>query len=389
MFWHEPHSTFEKVTVRSMSEETPQEDRTEEATPKRREEFRERGQVAKSKELASAIMLSSSAVALWFLVEQLPAASAELALSSFARLDDYELFQVSPARFLASSLMGVSLAVIPAMAILLVAALSAHFAQTGLLWSWKTFEFKPEKFNPINGIKRIFFSKETAVNMMREIVKIALLGGLIATTLEAATSRTGELVQKDLSALSTHLFTSTMKPLLFSCLAMMSIGALDMLWQRRSMNNKMKMSKEELKREIKQSEGDPMIAAQRKARHRELLKINKMIGEVATADVVINNPTHVSVALRYRPEDGAPLVVAKGTDQLAMRIREMARQHKVPMVTNVALARSMHKSCAVGQAIPEAYFRAVAEILARLWSKGRPPRQSASGPQATPARGPD
>ena len=100
-----------------------------------------------------------------------------------------------------------------------------------------------------------------------------------------------------------------------------------------------------------------------------MIQINNMIGEVATASVVINNPTHISVAIRYRPEDGAPVVIAKGEDHIALRIREMAKSNKVPMITNIPLARAMHKSCAVNQVIPEAFFKAVAEILARLWAQ--------------------
>ena len=359
-----------------MSDETPQEDRTEEATERRRESFRERGQVAKSKELASAAMLGASALAITSLGTLTTGSTSRLAVTTFSRLDDYENFLDAPLLFLSSSLADVVLSMLPALAIMALVAVAAHLAQTGPMWSWKQFEFKPEKFNPISGIKRIFMSKETLVNLLRELLKVVLLGAVIAATLQSVATHAPGLVQKDLLTFCRFLLKAAMLPLMACTGVMVALGALDFLWQRHRMEQKMKMSKEEFKREMKQSEGDPMIAARRKARHREMVQINKMIGEVATASVVINNPTHVSVALRYRPEDGAPVVVAKGEDQIALRIREMAKTHRVPMVTNIPLARAMHASCALNQVIPEAFFKAVAEILARLWAAQRGGRSS-------------
>lgn len=351
-----------------MSDETPQEDRTEEATSRKRESFRERGQVAKSKELASAAMLGASALAITSLSSLTTGSTSRLAVTSFSRLDDYENFLDAPLLFLSSALADVVLSMLPGLAILALVAIAAHLAQTGPMWSWKQFEFKPEKFNPISGMKRIFMSKDTVINLLRELLKVVLLGGVIAVTLKSIASHAPGLVQKDMLTFCRYLLKAAMMPLMACTGVMVVLGVLDFLWQRHRMEQKMKMSKDELKREMKQSEGDPMIAARRKAKHREMVQINKMIGEVATASVVINNPTHISVALRYRPEDGAPVVVAKGEDQIALRIREMASEHRIPMVTNIPLARAMHASCALNQIIPETFFKAVAEILARLWS---------------------
>lgn len=351
-----------------MSDDTPQEDRTEEATPKKRESFRERGQVARSKELASAVMLSASAGAIWLMSSGTSASTAQLAGASFGRLNDFESFAASPSQFMSGSVINVFLSVLPGLALLSVAAVIAHFGQTGPMWSWKQFEFKPEKFNPISGFKRIFMSKDTLVNLFKETLKVSLLAVVITWALWDIASHAPALVQQDLMGFCEYLLRATLTPLVACAMVMSAIGVLDFLWQRHRMEEKMKMTKEELKREMKQSNGDPLIAARRKARHREMVQVNRMIGEVSGASVVINNPTHISVALRYRPEDGAPIVVAKGADQIALRIREAAKASGVPMITNVALARAMHASCAVNQVIPEAFFRAVAEILARLWS---------------------
>ncbi len=351
-----------------MSDETPQEDKTEQATPKRRESFRERGQVARSKELASAVMLLASTLSLWLMSAATSTSSAKLATTSFGRLNDYEAFVTSPTQFLSGSVASVFVSMLPGIGVLALAAIAAHMSQTGPMWSWKQFEFKPEKFNPVSGIKRIFMSKDTAVNLIRETLKVGLLAVVIIWALWDIASHAPALVQQDIMGFCQYLLKATLTPLACCAAVMLIIGGLDFLWQRHRMEEKMKMTKEELKRELKQSDGDPMLAARRKAKHREMVQINRMIGEVGTADVVINNPTHISVALRYRPDDGAPIVVAKGADHIAMRIREAAKANKVPMITNVPLARAMHASCAVNQVIPEAFFRAVAEILARLWA---------------------
>lgn len=351
-----------------MSDETPQEDKTEEATPKKRESFRERGQVARSKELASAVMLSASAGAIWVMSSTTPSSTASLASASFGRLNDFESFVSSPTQFLSGSLINVLLSVLPGLAVLSLAAIAAHFGQTGPMWSWKQFEFKPEKFNPISGFKRIFMSKDTLVNLIKETLKVSLLGVVITWALWDIASHAPALVQQDLIGFCQYLLRATLTPLIACAAVMAAIGVVDFMWQRHRMEEKMKMSKEEFKREMKQSNGDPLIAARRKAKHREMVQVNRMISEVSTASIVINNPTHISVALRYRPEDGAPIVVAKGADHVALRIREAAKEAKVPMLTNIPLARAMHASCGVNQVIPEAFFRAVAEILARLWA---------------------
>lgn len=352
-----------------MSDDTPQEDRTEEATPRKRESFRERGQVAKSKELASAAVLGASAGAVFLMSSSTSVSTSRLAVTSFARLDDYENFLNSPLLFLSSGLADVILSLVPGFAVLASIGTLAHVIQTGPMWSWKQFEFKPEKFDPISGFKRIFLSKDTVINLLKETSKVSLLAIVIGLSLKNIASHAPELVQKDLFSFSAYLLKATLTPLVACASVMIVLGILDFLWQRHRMEQKMKMTKEELKREMKQSEGDPMLAARRKAKHREMIQINNMIGEVATASVVINNPTHISVAIRYRPEDGAPVVIAKGEDHIALRIREMAKSNKVPMITNIPLARAMHKSCAVNQVIPEAFFKAVAEILARLWAQ--------------------
>ena len=350
------------------SEETPQEDRTEEATERKKSSFRERGQVAKSKELASAVMLSASAAALWFLSEPVALKQAKLASRLFERLEDFELFARDPSRFLLGALGPLLGALAGVMALFAVAAVLAHVGQTGPLFSTKTFELDLKKFDPISGIKRLFLSKDTVVNLLREILKMALLAGVVAWALADVIAVAPQLVQYDLVTFCRTLRLAAFKPMLAAAAVMLLLGALDFLWQRHRLGERMKMSKEELKREMKQSDGDPMIAARRKARHREMVQVNRMLAEVDTASVIVNNPNHYSVALRYRPSDGAPVVIAKGQDALALRIRERARQHDVPMVTNVPLARALYAGCALDQVIPEAFFKAVAEILARLWS---------------------
>ncbi len=351
--------------------EPEKDEKTEQATPKRRQEFRDRGEVAKSRELISAMMLLASAGALWKIIDNLQEPLQRLSMAAFGRLHDYENFVRGPASFFESLAGEVAGAIAMPLGLLAAAALGANLMQTGWMFTTKVFEFKLNKFNPINGVKRLFFSKDTVANVVKSLLKVGLLGAVAAGALAGTWREVGALVARTPMGFAEYLMRVSLTPLAACSLVMVVVGVLDFMWQRHQMEERMKMTKDELKRELKQSQGDPLIRGRRRAKHAELLSVNQMVQETAEATIVVNNPTHVSVALRYRPEEGAPIVVAKGVDHVALKIREVADAHDVPMVTNIPLARGLHGSCEVGQYIPEEFFRAVAEVLAHLYANRR------------------
>jgi len=352
-----------------MSDDTSPEDKTEEPTAKRINDFRERGEVAKSNELVSAVMLLTGTGAMILLVQNLSRPFERLSFAAFTRLHEADKFIEAPWKFISSLVIEILGAMAGPIGLLMVAALAANFMQTGWIFSSKKFEFKPQKFNPFMGIKNLFFSKQMIAGLLRSVAKVVMLGSIAAGTVYTIGPDIGELVARGPLGFAEYLMRISLYPMGVCAVAMLVLGGLDFMWQRHTMHQKMKMTRDELKREMKQSQGDPMMKSRRRAKHFELLGMNKMVQEAANADVIINNPTHISIAIRYRPEEGAPRVIAMGTDNVALRIREVAREHEVHMVTNIPLARALHKSVKVGHFIPEEFFRVVAEVLAHVYAQ--------------------
>ena len=350
--------------------EASQDDKTEVATDKKRREFRERGEVAKSKEIVSAVMLFGALFSVWSLATTAPKPLGQMTRATLGGLGQWEHFAAAPgAALTALALPILGILALP-MGMLVLLALGSNLMQTGWVFTAKSFEFKPQKFNPLSGLKRTFASKDLWMGLGRAALKVGLLAVVALGILGWRASDLGQLSAKSAHGFAEYLQRVALWPLGASAAAMVALGLLDLMWQRRQMEQKMKMTKDEVKREHKQSEGDPLIKAQRKAKHRELLSVNQMLQDVGEATVVLNNPTHLSVALRYTPgQDHAPTVVAKGTDHIALKIREQAARHQVPMQTDIPLARALHKHCPVGHPVPEEFFQAVAQILAYLYAR--------------------
>lgn len=351
-----------------MSEETPLEDRTEEPSEKKREQFREEGRVAKSTELAAGVVLFASGLAL-AITFRLSDGFVRSARAHWASLDDaYILIERPGALFSvvgweALRLLG------PFMLLLVIAAVTAHMMQIGPLLAFKALAPKPQKLNPINGIKKLLFSKDTWFNILKTSAKVLFVGAVATATIWLEGQGFLILSQQPAEGFSAYLQKISVWTV-FSCsFAILLVGSVDLAWQKHRHHRQMMMTREEAKREHKEMEGDPYQKGRRQRQHREILSMNRLLDAVPDADVIINNPTHVSVALRYKPEDGSPVVVAKGTDAIAHKIREVAKDHQIPMVTNVELARALHRHCDVGQGIPEEFFEAVARVLVFVWKQ--------------------
>jgi flagellar biosynthesis protein FlhB len=346
--------------------EKPFQEKTEPATPKRREEARKKGQVGKSREVVSVAVLLAGILFLFFQGKKIT-----LQLGAFIQETFHSIPLVKSSDFnlvvlCKDSVETFLLLILPFMLVLSVVAVLANALQTGLIWSVEPLAPKASKINPIEGAKRIL-SKRSLMELFKSIAKILIVSWAAFSTLRNEFSNLVQLTYQDKGQIMSFLGDSALTVATRSCYVIVLLALLDYLYQKWEFEQNLKMTKQEIKEEYKQSEGDPMVKARIRSIQREMAR-RRMMEEIKTADVVITNPTHISIALRY--ESGtmaAPKVVAKGADKLAFKIREVARSHGVPQVENKPLAQNLYKSVDIGQEVPSQFFRAVAEILAYVY----------------------
>jgi flagellar biosynthetic protein FlhB len=246
-------------------------------------------------------------------------------------------------------------------ALLMLAAVAGNMIQHRLVWSAESLKPKFSKVSPGAGFKRLF-SKVALANFLKGLIKLAVLGAVMTIILWPKRRELDALVAMDPAVVLPKVQSLTLE-LLGTVVAILAIvAAADYLFQYRTWYEKQKMSMQEMKEEFKQSEGDPHVKA--KIRQLRQSKIKKrMMADVPKASVIITNPTHYSVALRYEQGMGAPVCVAKGMDNIALKIREVAKEHGIPIVENVPLARALHATVEIDEEVPEEHYRAVAEVI--------------------------
>lgn len=343
-----------------------QEERTEEATQQRREDFRKRGQVAQTRELASVLILLSSALVLWFLgrfflqqVSELITQSIGQYLVDAARAGDYKqasIFMMKKAALVLAPLLG----------ILGIMSVAATVVQVGLLNNEEALEFKFEKLNPVAGLQRIF-SLRALVEGLKSVLKLALVIAVVAILVKDQVVQVPALVALSVNQLMIFMGDLTVRLLAGVGVMMGVLAAADYFFQRWELEKQMRMTKQEVKEEHKSREGDPMIKARIRRIQREMAN-KRMMADVPKADVVITNPTHIACALRYDPATmAAPVLVAKGADKVAEKIKEIAREHNVPVMENKPLARTIFKTLKIGHTIPRELFTAVAQVLSYVY----------------------
>jgi len=348
-----------------MADDNSQQERTEKATAKRRDDFRKKGQVAQSKELGSAALMSSFLL-LWFfygqfLWDRLALLVAELWQASAT----FEITPPAIVHLTAYILQKVGLLLAPILLLVLVVGFLSTFLQIG--WLFTTRPLVPDfaKLDPIKGAAK-FFSKRSLVEVVKSLAKMLLVGFVAYKTFSNEFEDALHLVDMEVAATLYYVCRVVVLVLLKSCAVLIVLGLLDFGFVRWEMEQKMRMTKQELREEFRDTEGDPHLKARIRSIQQQMAR-KRMMAEVPKADVVITNPTHIAVALIYkRGEMDAPRVVAKGADHLAQRIREIARENKIPIVENPPVARALHK-VDLGTAVPEELFRAVAEILAYIY----------------------
>lgn len=272
-------------------------------------------------------------------------------------------------RLFVAALQAVAVAVAAPLVLMMVAAIAGHLIQHPLFFSGEQMKPKLEKISPLAGLKRLF-SPEALMNFVKGLLKIGLVGTIMMTVLWPERDRLEALVTIDIAKLLSVTQALSMNMIGSMLAVMFLVAAGDYLWSRHRWMQKHRMSIQEIKEEHKQSEGDPAIKA--KIRQIRIERSRKrMMAAVPTATVVVTNPTHYAVALKYETGMQAPVCVAKGTDAVALRIREVARDAKVTIVENPPLARALYATVDLDEVIPEQHYRAVAEIIGYVMGLSR------------------
>ncbi len=346
-----------------------QQEKTEQASDKRRKEFREKGQVAQSREVQTAALLTSSLL-LWFFYAPFFWKQLSAFVAAYWRnAGEFEITQLSTVNLLTVMFGKLALLMAPPLLLTLVVGFFASFLQVGWLFTAKPLIPDFSKLDPIQGAQK-FISKRSLVEIVKSLAKVTLVGVIAFKAINAEFEGALYLIDMDVTETVRYVAKVGALVLLKSSGVLILLALFDFLFVRWEMEQKMKMSKQEQKEEFKETEGDPYIKSRIRAIQQQVAR-RRMMAEVPKADVIITNPTHLSIALSYRRgEMDAPQVVAKGADHLAMRIREIARENNVPMVENVPVARALYK-VDIGRSIPEDMFKAVAEILAYVYNLKR------------------
>lgn len=342
------------------------EGRTEDPTEQKIRKSREEGKVAKSQDVTSGIMLVLSVGALWILSEYLLRGMQEMTaffVGNAVRIDITKDNTVVRAFFSFFVRLALPLALVG-----FVAAAVGNIVQVGFLFTTKPIEPDLNKIAPKFGqfVKRSILSAEAAFNLFKALGKVLIIGLIAFLNIRGNIDRFVHLINVPFRYGVAQVASVTLAVLFQSALVLLVLSLFDYLFQRKQHRESLKMTKQEVKEERKQYEGDPLVKSRLRRRMREILSTN-MARSVAESDVVVTNPTHYSIALRYDQEAmNAPVVTAKGVDEIALRIRVIAREHDVPLVENRPLARSLYADVEIGDEIPEMYYRAVSTVIAQV-----------------------
>ncbi|ERM61531.1 MULTISPECIES: flagellar biosynthesis protein FlhB [Vibrio] len=346
--------------------ESDGQERTEDATPKRLQQAKEKGQVARSKELASASVLIVGAISLMWFGESMAKALFEamqrlFSLSRDEIFDTNKLFEIA-----GGALVNLLFPLFLILITLFVAAVIGAAGVGGVNFSMQAAMPKASKLNPLSGIKRMF-GLQSWVELLKSILKVALVSGMAIYLIQAS--------QHDLMQLSMDVYPQNIFHaldillnfiLLISC-SLLIVVAIDIPFQIWQHADQLKMTKQEVKDEFKDTEGKPEVKGRIRMLQREAAQ-RRMMADVPQADVIVTNPEHFSVALRYKQnQDKAPIVVAKGVDHMAMKIREIARENDIYIIPAPPLARALYHTTELEQQIPDGLFTAVAQVLAYVF----------------------
>ena len=341
-------------------------ERTERATPRKREQAREKGQVARSADISSVCVLLAGVLALYFFSHHLYRGLAAVIRSglSFDRVTEFS--SAGCLQLCSTVLLRFLVMLLPVMGAVFLAALAANLAQVGFHLSGQALAPKLDKLSVSKGFGRLF-SLRSLVELVKSLLKLGIVGGVAYLAVKGQSAGLLSLYDMSPNAITAFILGAALKLFLWVGLIMALVAALDYGFQRWKFEQELKMTKQEVKEEAKQAEGDPQIKARIRSIQQQAAR-KRMMQALPQADVVVTNPTHLAVAIKYDPLSmGAPQVVAKGAGAVAARIRQLAAGYGIPVVENKALARNLYKTVEPGREIPFELYRAVAELLAYVY----------------------
>lgn len=346
-------------------------EKTEKATPKRRQDERKKGNVPQSRDVVNLVSVLVVFTVLKWTFPYIYSSQERFFNVMLGKMENMQEFSRAGANDILSQIaMVIVVAAVPLLLISMVISIVMTGAQTKFLFSYEALKPKLSKFNPINGFSRIF-SIRSSVELLKNVVKMTIIIVILYKFVAARLVEFARLLFTDLTRSSVYVLDSIVSMAYSVCIIFVFVAGLDYLYQRWEYERKIKMSKQEIKEEFKQTEGDPQIKGKIKQKQRQMA-MSRMMQQVPTADVVIKNPTHFAVALKYDSEKNeAPVVVAKGKDHLALRIIAVAENAGVMVIEDKPLARALYSSTDVKMQIPMQLYSAIAEVFVLVYNKGK------------------
>ncbi len=352
-------------------------EKTEKATGKKLQDGRDKGQVARSVELSSFVVFSTGLIMIFVAKEFIGGQLSYLSKEIFNTLDSLTLNKTVVQLYAIKIALFFFITLSPVFIGLILMAFIVNIAQVGYKFSGKALAPKLDKLNFFRGFKNIFGSARSAVEVAKSLSKFTLIGLFTYTVIKGMIADSIFLPEYSVDAIINFMSDSAVSLIWKLSLVYAVFAAIDFIYQKYKFNKEMMMTKQEVKEEMRQSEGDPLVKSKIKSLQYAAAR-RRMMKEVPTADVIITNPTHYAIALKYNPaKKSSPMVIAKGVDELAQRIKKIAMEHNVPLHEDRELARSLYKMCDVGEEIPEVLYHAVAKVLAYILSlKNKKKRKS-------------
>jgi flagellar biosynthetic protein FlhB len=342
-------------------------DKTEKATPKKRRDVRKKGEVAKSRELPSVAVLLSAIITLTLFGSYIYShiqvvIKGALTHSAMNDLCIPEYFIMYAQEMITRYIIIIG----PLIAAVFLTAVFSNILQVGFMVSGELIKPKLSKLNPIKGLGKLF-SKPSFMELFKTLLKLAIIGGVAYITIKGEILNIPFLGEMDLKAICMYILTVIFKIFIRCTLAMIVLVAIDYAFQKWEFEKRIKMTKQEVKDEFKKTEGDPLIKSRIKSIQMEMAR-KRMMQAVPHADVVITNPTHLAVAIKYDSSVmNAPKLLAKGAEGIAKRIKDLAEKHEIPIIENKELAKSLYMMVEIGQEVPPLLYQAVAEVLAYIY----------------------
>ncbi len=348
--------------------ETDGQEKSEQPSAKKLADARNKGQVAKSQEINSLAIFSMGLLIIYFSKGYIGGKFWQMSTYIFSSLDTFELSINILGVYAAKGILFFVSVMAPVLLVLFLVSLIAGYGQVGFKFTPEALMPKFSNLDPVKGFKNSFFSSRPLVELLKSLAKLGLVGIVSYVILKTMILNTVGLINFTISEIVQYMLSNSVEFLWKVSLVYLLIAVVDFIYQKRKHKKELMMTKQEVKEEAKQMEGDPHIKSKIKSKQLEMAQ-KRMMQEIPNADVVITNPTHYAVALKYEiGKSKAPIVVAKGMDLIAKKIKQIAKENNVPLHEDVPLARALYKSCEVGEEIPENMFNTVAQILAYIYN---------------------